>query len=476
MANSQPSSNVLIPLESSKKRSVTIGCILLLVSISMVMSGNVIFLRPVLTEMNQMGIFTLLVTVISMVQAIMNPIGGKLGDIIGKRKLVLITMSASVICMVICAFSRNTVIFVLARVLLSLFSGACTAVPYVIAREINTAEESPKFMGMLASGLSFGMLLGGFLTGFFVDRGLIWAPMIIYAIPTAIAAALICTAFPNKKSDNAGKLDIVGVIFMSITIVCLLMGINMVGKISQGTTSVGTIVILFAATIVSGVIFVKVENKAEYPIIPIHLLKNGKYVCMLLIGSIAYYYQAAVNVYAPIAVTDILVGNNTMAGSLQIPRTVVVLILSTFAGVWVGKKRSNIWKAIAIALVLTAIAMLPLSFLNSNTSVIFMIAMITITGIGESFRSVSITPGAQNMLAPQDMAIGTSLVTFMNTLITSVATAVNGLMFDSAGTNIQKGIQNIFLSTTAVTVVGVIITFCVIRKFFTDEKTVEDKA
>ena len=463
MSNTQPTSDVLVPLSGAKKMSVTIGCILLLTAIMMIMSGNVLFLRPALAEMNQTHLFTLIVIVMTMLQAITNPIGGKLGDILGKRKLLLICVPLAIVFMILSAFSRNIVIFFISRALMSTFMGACVALPYVVAREINAVKDVPKFMGLLASGISLGTLLGGFVTGFFVDKNMIWMPMIVCAVVAALSALLIGIALPNRTAPNAGKLDVWGVLFMSVTIVCLMLGINM-----AGTASLGIVLLLFAGAVLGGFLLVKVEKQAAHPILPMHLMTNVKYVCMLLIGSIAYYYLAVTTVYAPIACTSILNGTNTQAGSLLIPRTIVVMVLPTFVGAWVGRKKGNIWKAIAISVLIFGMAMLPLDFINAKTPLMFLVAMLAVTGVAEAFRSVSITPGAQNMLLPEDMAIGTSLVTFMNTLVNAIATAFNGLIVDSAA-NLQTGIQHAFLCSAIVSFAGVLLTVLVIRRFFTDK-------
>jgi len=353
--------------------------------------------------------------------------------------------------------------------ILALLQGACLAAPYIIAREINTAKEVPKFMGMLASGISLGTLSGGFLTGLFVDKGLLPMAMLVYAIPTSLAAVLVFIGLPNKKGHSSGKFDILGAILMSATIVCLLLGINMIGKISQGTASSSTVGLLLTGALLFGTLFVRVEARTDYPLIPIRLFKNRRYVCMLLAGGIAYFYLSAITNYAPVAVIDVMEGTSTQAGSLQIPRTIIILFLPAFAGSWVGRKKSRIWQAIAIAMFIVIGAMLPFCFIHAETSLTFLIVLLTITGIAESFRSVSITPGAQNMLSVKDMAVGTSLVTFMNTLMNSIGAAVNGILFDSAGTNIGLGIRNIFMLVVFVTICGFFLATIVLRRFFVDE-------
>lgn len=87
------------------------------------------------------------------------------------------------------------------------------------------------------------------------------------------------------------------------------------------------------------------------------------------------------------------------------------------------------------------ICFLPLSFMNPSTPVAFFVVALTFTRISETCRAVSITPYAQTTRSPKDLGIGTSLVTFFNSMASLIATAVNGLIFDSDVSSVNKAIN-----------------------------------
>ena len=74
-----------------------------------------------------------------------------------------------------------------------------------------------------------------------------------------------------------------------------------------------------------------------------------------------------------------------------------------------------------------AVPMAVMGFTTPSTSIIIYFVALTITGIAESYRSVSITPSAQATLQPADMGVGTSLVNFVNSLANTIAAAVFGI-------------------------------------------------
>ena len=90
--------NVAIPLPKAKKNMVQLGCICLMLSIAMFGLSLATLQAPVLEEMNAMNYFSLLTIFSSLGLAIMTPIGGKLGDLLGRRNIVIISGTICAVC------------------------------------------------------------------------------------------------------------------------------------------------------------------------------------------------------------------------------------------------------------------------------------------------------------------------------------------------------------------------------------------
>lgn len=183
-----------------------------------------------------------------------------------------------------------------------------------------------------------------------------------------------------------------------------------------------------------------------------------------MVGFICYFYQTAMSAYVPLAVQDVMGVSATAAGSLQFPRTILTMVLPTIAGVWIGKKAANNWKAMAIATGLAALPFIPLGFTTASTPFLVYVICIGITGIAESFRSVSVTPVAQSVLPQKDLGVGTSLVTFVNSLASLFAAAINGVIFGMSGNQVQAGVNHIFRFTVVISLAGFLLVVFVVRK------------
>lgn len=115
-----------------------------------------------------------------------------------------------------------------------------------------------------------------------------------------------------------------------------------------------------------------------------------------------------------------------------------------------------------IAAALVAVAFIPLAFLQPSTPVILLLVCIGITGISESFRSVTITPMAQQELERKDLGVGTALITFANTLASLVAAAISGVIYD-AQPDALSGYHAVVIQVVVVALVGCALTLLFIR-------------
>lgn len=464
---------VVIPLPEKKRKFVQAGCICMMLSVAMYGLVFATLTSPILESVNAMGYVGLFSIFSALGLSIMTPIGGKLGDLIGRRNIVVIPGIICAVCGIAFAFVRSLVLLMILRFLISLAQGAFTAAPYIITGLINERKKVPKAMGMLATSIAVGGFGGSILAGVFTDMGMLKAAIIMPAIPLIAGVMFIGFNLPNQKNEGSVSLDIPGIITLVIALCGILLPLNFGSSMGFAHPAIIT---GFVIGVIALILFVKIENKTNEPLIPMYLFKNKKYTVLLVIGFICYFYQNAMNVYAPVGALQVMKASASLTGALQMPRTILTIILPTIAGVWVGKKTANAWKAMVVGTVFVAIPMLMMAFTTPSTSIILYFAALTITGIAESFRAVSITPSAQSALDPHDMGVGTSLVNFANSLAQTISAAVFAVAYNACTasdptntTLIKNGVNAVFVVAAVVTVAGFILVVTVIRPLM-DEK------
>lgn len=461
MTKKTTTSEILLPLPAGKKHAVTIGAICLMLSISMFGSGFFIIQGPVLEQMNASEYYSLLTVFASLGVAIMTPIGGKLGDLLGRRNVILFSGLLCAACGIGMSLIWIAVPFILLRLLLGLAQGAFTAAPYILMREINAPEDVPRSMGLLASAVAIGSFGGSILLGALADMGFLRLAIIIPAIPLLIGVLLITLNLPNRRQEGTVVIDIPGILCLSLLLSAFCLTMNFGPVIGWADLKILSGILL---TVILLFVFVRLEQKTAEPIVPMYLFSNRQYTTLLIVAFLCYFYQSAMNAYAPVAVQKVLGLSATISGSLQLPRSILTMILPALFGTWVGKCRKNQTAAIAFACGFVVISFLPLGFTTSSTSIVVYFAAIALTGVAESFRSVSVTPAAQNALSSKDLGVGTALVTFVNSLSSLFSSAIYGVVYEMNSSSVQSAVNQIFLLASAASAAGLLIVLFFVRR------------
>jgi len=475
MAAQTQNSDVLIPLSRGQRRAVTAGGICLMLSISIFGVGFFVIQGAILTQMDAFHYYSLLTIFATLGLTIMTPIGGKLGDLFGRRNVVVISGIICAVCGIGMAVIRSIIPFILLRLLLGAAQGAFTAAPYILTREINEPKDVPKAMGLLASAVAVGGFAGSILLGALADMGYLGLAILLPVVPLLIGVVLIAMNVPGpaarrgadasvsarRAKNGHATMDAAGLLWLSVLLSAFCLAANY-GPVIGWTDF--RILAGFLVAVVSLILFIRTEKKAVEPVVPISLFENRYYTAMLVVSFICYFYQTAMNVYDPLAVQQIMGASAAAAGSLQLPRTILTMILPAAAGVWVSRRKKNFWIAMALASGLTAAAYVPLCFTSPDTSLMVYMAALALTGIAESFRAVSVTTAAQASLPPENLGIGTSLITFANSLSGLVAAAVYGVIHGMNPNSLQAGINGIHLFTVLISVAGLLIVLFPVRK------------
>lgn len=455
-----------------------IGCLLLAVSMSAFGLSLANIQSLSLQMMNGMGSFSLITALTSASLCVMTPIGGSLMDILGTRKVVFYFGSIVCVCGILLAFTTNLTLYIVLRVLLSAANGAFASIPFVAIRQIYPPAQVPKMVGYLSSALAVGGFLGSWFAGILVDNNMMGLACCFPVLFLAPGIFLVCRYLPETPKTGAKRrLDWGGIFLLALNLFCLVFTLNY-GPI-LGWTS-GLILAGAAGMILALIAFIWWENRSASPLIPLHLFKQKAYVLVLMIAGLCIIYLTAINVYVPQAVQQLMGQSATVSGTLQIPRTILAILVPGFAGVWVAKSYKNYWKALAGAAILIAVASGCLVFIGKNMPLWFVIAMIALTGIADSLRTVATTPAAQSLLKPQDMGIGTSMVGFIISLMGVIASALFSIAYNSltAATpgpvGLTEGIDTVLLISCAAAVISLLLDVLLWRPIY--QKIIENKA
>jgi MFS family permease len=157
------------------------------------------------------------------------PIVGRLGDMFGKKRALLVMLSIVVGGLVLCAVARSLAVLVVGRVLVGVSSGIFP-LGFGIIRDEFPNDRVATAVGIMSIsvgiGTAAGVLLAGVIAANLSYHWLFWFPLMMTA-PTAFAAWLW---IPESPVRPGGSIDWTGAALVVAGLVCLLLAI------SQATT------------------------------------------------------------------------------------------------------------------------------------------------------------------------------------------------------------------------------------------------
>ena len=358
---------------------------------------------------------------------IVMPVYGKLGDVLGRRRLFLIAIALFTLASIGCAFAGDFWSFVVFRAMQGLGAGGLMILSQAIIADIVPASERGKYLGPLGGVFGLAAVAGPLLGGYFVDH-LTWQWAFYINIPIGIAAfivAFVTLTLPNKKATK--KIDILGIATLSIATTCLIFFTDFGGDSEFGWDHLGTWAwgVGFVAAVAA---FILAETKAADPIIPLSLFRNPIFVNATAIGMTLGIGMFAAIGFVP---TFLQMSSGTSAaasGLLMIPMMVGLLGTSIASGLLITKTGKYRMFPI-VGTIVTGAAMVAMTTLTATTPIWLICVFLFFFGAGLGLIMQVVVLVVQNAVPPAEIGTATSSNNYFREVGAALGTAVFGTIF-----------------------------------------------
>lgn len=211
---------------------------------------------------------------------------GTLGDRIGRRRLLMIGVTAFAAVSVFAAYAPSAELLVVARALLGV-AGA-TLMPSTLSLISNMfvdVRQRAVAIGVWATMFALGMAAGPVVGGVVVDR-FWWGAAFLLAVPIAVVVLLGArTLLPEHADPRAGRLDLASVALSLTAILPVIYAVKHLA--SQGADA--STALLLAVGVTSGVTFVRRQRRLRAPLLDVTLFRDRTFsaaLTVLLIGLV----------------------------------------------------------------------------------------------------------------------------------------------------------------------------------------------
>jgi EmrB/QacA subfamily drug resistance transporter len=223
-------------------------------------------------------------------------LGGRLGDLYGRRKVFMAGLTVFAVASLLGGLAQSESLLLGARGLQGL--GAALASPAALALITTTFPAGPArnrafavYAAMSGAGAAVGLILGGWLTGLNVNMfnpqdG--WRLTFLINVPIGLIAALLAPRFLRESESHPGELDVPGAVAGTAGLLALVYGLTRAGNAAYGWGNGLTIASLVAAVVLL-VMFFLVESRVEHPLLPFRIFMNrtraASFVAMALLPA-----------------------------------------------------------------------------------------------------------------------------------------------------------------------------------------------
>ena len=266
--------------------------------------------------------------------SVATPILGRMGDIYGKKRMLVVAMSALSVGTVMSAVAHTIGVMIAGRVVQGL-AGAVFPLAFGIIRDEFPPERVAFGIAMISSILGIGGGAGIVLAGPIIEHlgyhWIFWFPL----VPVLIATVAAVVVIPESPVRAPGRVNWIGATLLAGWLVALLIAVS--EGPDWGWTSARTVG-LFAASAVLLVVWVRAESRAAQPLVDMRMMRlRGVWTtntAALLIGFGMYSSFVLVPQYVQMpASTGYGFGATaTEAGLFLFPATLAMLLVSPIAG------------------------------------------------------------------------------------------------------------------------------------------------
>ncbi|MEC3956191.1 MFS transporter [Nocardia sp. CDC153] len=403
------------------------------------------------------------VTVTLLVGAVATPVAGRLGDMFGKRRMLIASTIPLILGSAVCAMAGSLVPMIIGRGLQGLGVGT---IPLAIAllRDVLPPERLGSGIALISSSLGIGGALGlplaAAVTQYSNWRVLFWAATILVAVATALIVAIVPEGIAEGPS---GRFDAPGALLLGGGLVALLLPVSK--GASWGWTS-GTTLGLFAGAIVLLLIWGWWELRAVEPLVDLRVVARPQVlitnVATVCVGVGMYSVQLSIPqlLQLPKALGYGLGQSMLAMGLWMAPAGIMMMVISP-VGAKLSAARGPKITLVAGALIMASGYAIALGLMGSVWGLLI-VNIVYSTGVAFAYGAM---PALIMGAVPQsETAAANGFNTLMRSIGTSASAAVIGAVLAQMSVSLgghsvptEHGFRVVFLIGCGVSVVAALI-------------------
>ena len=425
--------------------------------------------------------------------AVMTPIAGRLSDIYGKKKMLLIVMAVYSTGILAGGFA-NSIEFMLAARAAQGVGMSMFPIAFGIIREILPEKKLAIGQTIFSSTFSGGAVVG-LMVGATIIQNFGWQATFFSIFPIAVILGLVIRKIihvrdpstleakveeggreevrkEKNSSTNSQTIDVKGTLALAVTIISFLAGISF---LESSTANTGyQVAALFSVAAISLAIFIVIEKKVSSPLLDLKLMTHRMILPASIILMLVFLCMFMVYQTIPIMVRSPqplgFGGDAVVTASVQLPFMIVLLIGTIMSGFILNKVGNT--RLTLLGTIISAIGFFSLLLFHSTEYMVSVSLTIISAGLSLSItggfnvvllsapiQMTGIALGMALLLNLVGMSIGPSIAAMFQQMYQGTVEGVIGEQFPT-----QEAYNLIFLTAALISLASVALGLALARR------------
>lgn len=360
--------------------------------------------------------------------AVFIPVFGKLGDILGNRKIYLWSFAGFIVVSILCGLAWNISSMIFFRILQGLVGAAISPTAMsLIAKNFTNPKSRAQALGIWSASFAAAMVIGPLIGGPIIDN-YSWRMLFYINLPIGALGILMVMLFlPDDKGEEKGAFDFYGAMTLAVSLSSLVLVLEK-GQ-DWGWTS-GASLLAFLITLVFGIWFVQIEKKHTNPMIDLKFFKNQTFVSAILVSFVSFGGMMGAMFLVPVFVQTYLGYDATETGLLFLP-----MALTMFVAAPIGAKISqkiHVRYCVFFGMLITACAIFLFTGLDPKTSSSDLILPLMTLATGMGMAMSPLTNAVASSVPAHEVGIASAVLGLARSIAGAMGIAIFGTLLTNA--------------------------------------------
>jgi MFS family permease len=313
---SEPVSSPDTPrFDPARRRAVTFA--LALISATAALEGTVVStaMPTIVGDLQGLSLYSWVFSVFLLTSTVTMPLYGRLADIYGRRRVLLLSTSLFLIGGLACAFARSMPQLVAARGLQGLGAGGLLPVAIAVVADLYSLRERARIQALFSAIWGTASLIGPLL-GAFLTLSFGWRSIFLVILPLGLVSLVLeATQMRESRASRQEPFDWMGGATLTVGVTALLLATLH----ESGAGRIQLRLLLFAAGAVLLAAFARLQAGREHPLVPLTLLTHRETAAPYVAGALVGTTIFGVDTFVPLFVQGARGGTAAAAGAVVTP-------------------------------------------------------------------------------------------------------------------------------------------------------------